>query len=357
MKSAAKAIINILKLAVGIGIIVFLLYKMRDMDWAEIRHEVAGNWPWIVLGMVLFGGCLLCCMWRWSVLVAAQGIEAKFSRLCGVFFIGHFFNSFLMGATGGDLVKAVYVTKETSDKKTEAVATVFIDRFMGLIVLMILAVAAMLTRMDIYWDYTVIGDAGDALHPTRPILWFMILLLIATLGVLVLSFAQNIFEKWKILRLLIEKLAVVGRVLHRVYDAFYLYRQQPAVLVKALGVSLLNHLIFVLMVASLARGLGIELSYFTLLATIPAINVLGSLPITPGGLGIREAAYVLVLGTVGVPDGKAFMLSLLYYVTTLIWSMVGAVVFILFSSASGHSMREEMRDLRHAGESQADNDL
>lgn len=355
MKRVGKTIVNILKFTVGIGIIVFLVYKMRDMDWADIRQEVAGNWPWLVLGVGLFGVCLICCMWRWAVLVKAQGIATKFNRICGVFFIGHFFNSFLMGATGGDLVKAVYVSKETSEKKTEAVATVFIDRFMGLIVLMVLAVTMMLTRMDIYWDYIAFDKLGNPHHPTRAILWFMIALLTATLGVLALAFAQNIFERWSLLRKLVEKLAVVGRVLNRVYDAFYLYRRQPGVLFKALGLSLLNHLVFIVMVVSLGRGLGIELSYLTYMATIPAINVLGSLPITPGGLGIREAAYVLVLGTVGVAGGKALTLSLLYYATNLSWSIVGAFVFMFFSSKSGHSMREEMRELRDS-DSDSDSD-
>jgi uncharacterized membrane protein YbhN (UPF0104 family) len=63
----------------------------------------------------------------------------------------------------------------------------------------------------------------------------------------------------------------------------------------------------------------------------PTINAVGALPITPGGLGLRELAAVTYLGIVGVPAVKAMPLSLMLYATMLFWSLFGGVVFMLSS--------------------------
>src|SRR5579862_3220255 len=75
----------------------------------------------IVLGVV-----------RWRMVLEVQGLHLPFGRAAGISFVAQFFNSFLLGSTGGDLMKAYYAARETHHKKTEAVVTVFVDRMIGL---------------------------------------------------------------------------------------------------------------------------------------------------------------------------------------------------------------------------------
>ena len=60
--------------------------------------------------------------------------------------IGIFFNNFVPGLTGGDFVKAYYVSRETH-KKTEAITTVFLDRAVGLFALSTLAAVMVLVNI------------------------------------------------------------------------------------------------------------------------------------------------------------------------------------------------------------------
>jgi hypothetical protein len=65
---------------------------------------------------------------RWRMGAAGAWARSAVEPLAAeISLVAHFFNSFLLGSTGGDLMKAYYAARETHHKKTEAVMTVFAD--------------------------------------------------------------------------------------------------------------------------------------------------------------------------------------------------------------------------------------
>src|ERR1039458_3566421 len=116
--------------------------------------------------------------WRWILHV--QGLDVKFFRLFSISFIGMFFNAFMLGSTGGDVIKAWYVAHETHHKKAEAVATVIVDRLIGLLALFVIA----LVMMAIYHD--------RAFNDPK-LFWFST----ATLAVVVFTVLGTIVGLWK----------------------------------------------------------------------------------------------------------------------------------------------------------------
>jgi uncharacterized membrane protein YbhN (UPF0104 family) len=101
-------------------------------------------------------------------------------------------------------------------------------------------------------------------------------------------------------------------------------------LVRTLLLSLANHVCFLTVMYVLGRSLQIDLRFIDYLLLAPTINALGSIPLTPGGLGVREYFTVVFLGTAGVAAVQALPLSLTIYATMLAWSLVGGVFFMLF---------------------------
>jgi glycosyltransferase 2 family protein len=79
---------------------------------------------------------------RWQWILHVQGLDVKYSRLFSISFIGLFFNAFMLGSTGGDVIKAWYVAHETHHKKAEAIATVVVDRLIGLLALFVIALGS-----------------------------------------------------------------------------------------------------------------------------------------------------------------------------------------------------------------------
>ncbi|MDQ6631093.1 MAG: flippase-like domain-containing protein, partial [Verrucomicrobiota bacterium] len=111
-------------------------------------HPVA-----FLLSLVLMGLIILLGVLRWRITLAAQGLHLPMRRALAISFIAHFFNSFLLGSTGGDLIKAYYAARETHHKKTQAVVTVFVDRLIGLWAMLIFAGVMMLPNQELLFQH------------------------------------------------------------------------------------------------------------------------------------------------------------------------------------------------------------
>jgi len=329
-----KKLIPIIQLAIGIGLFAYLFASVRDKGkLLEAIRTAADHWPAVILALCLFGSCLFLVSIRWKLILSAQGLNLTFRRSLELYFIGHFFNSFLLGATGGDIVKAYYAAKETHHKKTEAVATIAMDRIMGLFALVSLVVVIMLARLQFFLA-----------HPeTRLALAFFFGLLIAGICGTLLVFHQDVFERFAILRRLKEKSAV-GSIMARVYAAFQIVVKYPKVLWLTLLLSLANHLLVIASGCALGYALEIQIPFWGYLTTLPIINAVAAIPLTPGGFGTREATAIFMLGTMGVESSLAFMLSILIWGTTFTWSLVGGVVYMIYSLRSGIKPTDAMEE-------------
>lgn len=320
-----KKIISFLQLCLGIGIIAFLITRMENRDTLiETIRSCGKNWKYIALGFSTFLLGMLMCSLRWKILMDAQNLNLSFCRVIVLFFIGQFFNAFMPGSVGGDVIKAWYVAKETNHKKTEIVATVFIDRIMGMLGLVVLCSAVMFMRLDFFMAH----------NETRALMVFNLSLLVASIVGLFVVFEKNIMESWTLFRKLEEKTAL-GKIISRVYNAFRVCVKCRATFFKTLFLSIANHMGLVVASVFLGRALEINIRIIDFFTAIPAINAVAAIPMTPGGLGTREVAAKIFLGTMNVPEHKAVLLSLLIYTSAMIWSIVGGIVYIIYSIHAG----------------------
>ena len=83
---------------------------------------------WLALSLACMGATLGFGVWRWRMVLRVHGLHLTFGRALRISLIAQFFNAFLLGSTGGDLMKAYYAARQTDHKKTEAVVTVLADR-------------------------------------------------------------------------------------------------------------------------------------------------------------------------------------------------------------------------------------
>lgn len=320
-----KRLFTFAQFAIGIALLAVLFATMKDRsNLVSAIREAWTNWPFLLAGVMLFAVSICFSGYRWHILMHAQGIKLPIRRTLLLFFIGQFFNSFLIGATGGDLVKAFYVTKETDHKKTEAISTVFLDRIMGLLGLLILINIVMVWRLKFFLSY----------RETRLALAFFSAVTIAAVGGLIVVFGQNLFERWSFF-VRLEKNTAFGSILSRVYSAFQVGFKHPGVFLKSIILSVLNHFNLVCMSAILGYALGIRLPFSDYLTTILMINAIAAIPLTPGGLGSRDTAAKFLLGVLGVQASRAVLLSLVLYGTMMSWSLVGGIVYLVYACRSG----------------------
>ena len=113
------------------------------------------------------------------------------------------------------------------------------------------------------------------------------------------------------------------------------FRGKPRAAVEVLLVGVAYQLAVVLAAFLAAHALGLDVSPTAALAFMPAVAIAQVLPISVGGLGIREGAFVLFLGPLGVPAGQAVALGLLVYGLNLAVSLLGAPAFAV-GGGTGH---------------------
>lgn len=342
-----KKLTALLRVLVSVGILIYLFnsifhkeaasyFQSQNIDpdtlnWAERARIVWSVGPqslwqalrkidplWFVAAVVSAGIPSLVGVIRWRWILHVQGLQVALPRLFSISFIGLFFNAFMLGSTGGDVVKAWYVAHETHHKKAEAVATVVVDRLIGLLALFIIT----LVMMGIYWR-RVFEDPK--------LLWFSL----ATLAVVLSTVLGTVIFLW---RGFADKLPGLRRwlqrmprydMLRRMVDAYRVYASHPAVLGRTLLISFVVHFFSMLSIWCIGRGLGVHSAKFVdYYLYLPIINSVTAVPITISGFGVREGMYVKMFNEVNVPEPVALVMSLLGYLATLFWSIVGGAFFL-----------------------------
>ena len=333
-KTVRKFAWGILRLGIGLGIILFILTKINLNEMLAVLHQCLLQWPWLIVGTVLSAFCLLLGAERWKIILDAQGLKMTWSRVFCISLIGQFFNSFMFGSTGGDLARAYYAAKETHHKKTEAVATVVIDRMIGLVVLTLIAGVMLIARYKFFID-----------HPSThlPAL-LMIGMITAIIAGLLIIYNIRFFKGWPILRFF-EYHPKIGPVIRRMIASIYIYHRRGKVLLKTSLLTLAIHSLIILQCYCFGKSLHINMDILDYFTVIPLIICLAAIPITPGGLGIREGLAVTMLSAFNVGAYQALPLSLMIYLVSVVFSLFGGFIFLGYTAGAGHTVHDEIVEL------------
>jgi uncharacterized protein (TIRG00374 family) len=293
-------------------------------DTLRLLQPVAGLVSVVFMGLTIALGVV-----RWRMVLAVQGIKLSPGRAGEISLVAHFFNSFLLGSTGGDLMKAYYAARETQHLKAEAVVTVIGDRLIGLLAMLLFAAVVLVP------NYQLVA----ANHRLWALAVVVLAMLAAGLVVMGLSFRGGLSRRWPQARGWLRRLPK-AEALERALDACRRFGQDQGFIGRTFAVSMVLNVACVLQYWTLARGLNLAIPLPVLFAIVPIIICISALPITPSGLGVRENLYVWILAVpgIGVPATKALSLSLLAYAGSLLWSIVGGVVYVLFKGR--HHLKE-----------------
>lgn len=279
-------------------------------------HPWAAVWSLVFMGATIVLGTL-----RWRMVLRVHGIHLTIGRALEISLVAHFFNSFLLGSTGGDLMKAYYAARETRNRKTEAVVTVLVDRLLGLLSMLLFAAVMMLPNWSLLAGHRRLAALAGV----------VVAMLLGGLAVAGVSFWGGLSRRWPQAREWLRRLPK-GEWLERALEACRQFGQEPRCLVQAFALSMVLNVMCVLQIWALARGLDLTIHPVALSLVVPVIICIAALPLTPSGLGLRENIYVWMLAVpeINIPATQALSLSLLAYAGSLFWSLVGGLVYLLF---------------------------
>ena len=335
IKSASKHLGLAARVIICAGIMVYLVDRLDIQTLWSVLGQTVSRWPWWLAGLILTFLGFLAGVFRWKEILAAQGLRLPLSRVFSIFFIGQFFNAFMLGACGGDVARAYYASRDTPGRRTEAASTVFVDRAVGLFVMIAFCCVMIAFRIPLFLDYQ--GTRGPG--------FLMLFFLLGSLIAMFALFRRNLFEHWPFFQRL-ETDTRLGPLIRRAYDAVYLYRGHVRVMLVSLVLSLLNLAFLTLACFSFGKSLHVEQSLLDCFTLFPIISVIAAVPITPGSLGVREGLFITMYQAINVDAHYSISMSLLVYIGSVIWSLFGGLVFVGYSAGSGHTLRAEIDALK-----------
>lgn len=294
--------------------------------WRNLNQITPGAFA---LSLAMMGGTVFLGVFRWRMALRVHGIDLALGRTAEISFVAHFFNSFMLGSTGGDLIKAYYAARESHHKKPEAVVTVAVDRLIGLWSMLLFAGGMMLLNLRLVRGNETIGATAAVI----------LAMLSGCSLVVLLAFWGGVSRRWPGARHLLRRLPK-GDWLEKLLESCREFGRAPGFLLKALGLSMLLNAVCVGQYLALAGGLGLHVPTEVMFLIVPMIVCIAALPVTPSGLGVRENLFVMLLAApaIGVPATSALSLSLLAYAGSLLWSLVGGLVYVAFKER--HHLQE-----------------
>lgn len=294
-----------------------------------IRHVLGRlRVGWFLLAAAAFSAQLTLMGVRWWYLMRHESLGVGLWTTVRLMYVGHFFNFFLPGATGGDVIRAMLVIRHTPGR-TVAVATVLLDRFVGLAGMGLLAgVMALVT-----WRVEQTRQAAGA---------------VAVIVGIILVAATVLFSRrvGRMLRLdkIIDRLprAENFRIAVRTLQNLpHSPGSAGVVAAMTLGV----HLLLTAGIACLGAALGLPAPLELYLLYVPVIYILAAAPISIGGLGLVESMYVLFFAAApGTDNSAALALALLARLTPMLLSLPGLVFWLSRKASEPQAVTEQPRE-------------
>jgi hypothetical protein len=308
----ATRAINFLKIAALVGIVAWLIATFPRKD-AEFLFSQKKNWLKLSQSMSFVLIAHLVSYWRWQILVQALNVPMRLLEAIRLGFLGTLLNQVSFGAVGGDLFKAIEAARRTNSRRTEVVASVLVDRAIGLLGLLVVASIGLSLASELSPRLLTIKWAAISLAG------------IALLFIFAIVFCGR-FVSFGWLR----KIPWIGHTVYRLTLACMIFQGRPRLVAEVLGASMCVH--FCMTVSCYLISASIYDSHPTLLEhfiTIPPAMAAATLPLTPGGIGVQEAAISkLFLELPQIPDGySALIMAAVFRLFLMAVPLIGAVYY------------------------------
>src|SRR6266446_593907 len=326
-----KILATLFQLSVTIALLYWVYHDpAKRAQMAEALRNA--HFSWVAFGILAYVVVEIAAAFRWHVLLKVQGIHLSFWRLSGLFLIGMFYNQFLPGGTGGDIIKSYYLLKETPDKKAGALLAVVFDRIIGLVALVVITG----TLIGLRYDFL-----SQTLHTLQLLLILLVVLAVSIAGLLT-TFVITGFRLFHSLPLRFpgrEKLIEISA-------AYHLYARHWRATLVAFGSSIVAHLATFATFLSVAYSLRANVKIVDFFAVMPIERTISAMPISFAGIGWREKVLQIMLnGVCGVPEATAILIGSLSFLVILICCVPGAIVYFLYTP-SGVVTHVKLREMQ-----------
>lgn len=262
---------------------IYLLSK--KISWAEVKTIIfQANLGWLLIAFFLYIVSKIISAFRLNILQRQININFDELENTKLYFVGMFYNLFLPGGIGGDGYKAVFLKEKFQQKTKTILSALFLDRFYGLAALFLLLFSTLFLT-DIFTEISPLFFYGA--------IALFILVLPVTYAFIYFLFKPFLPPFWK-------------------------------VILYSLGVQLVQ----ILSAFSIIKAIHLTGDLLNYIALFLASSIASVLPISVGGVGVRELTFVYGNELLSIQKDDAVAFSLLFFVITALSSLIGAFLSV-----------------------------
>ncbi len=309
------------------GIIYGLIWVSKGERWSNLTDIFGKMNLWIfclALGIFTFGNIVIGL--RWWLLLRAQAVVIQPFASVKLYFLGWFYNNFMPGSVGGDLIRAWYITRHT-DKRFAAVLSVFFDRLIGLLSTLTIAVVfySFFLRKKIEIEFTA-GKGFLKLFTSHSFfLW----------SGLILTFVFAVFLVSRLGRAILSKVwfhaeVFVKRLFLKLTETITIYYKSPFTILIVFALTVFVQMLTITGFWLLGTNIGIEVSISYYFVFFTMTWVLGAVPVSIAGAGVVEGLLVyMFVEFAAVQPESALALALCQRIVWMVASLPGAVIHLI----------------------------
>ncbi|MBX3421369.1 MAG: flippase-like domain-containing protein [Pirellulaceae bacterium] len=323
-----RSLLYLIKLGLPLALFTYLLWSVDRADYQTFWSQPK-RWDLLLGAQLVALIAIIISILRWQLLVRCLDIPFNTREALRLGFLGYLLNFISLGSVGGDLFKAILVAKEKHSQRPEAVASVLLDRAIGLLGLIILAWISIRFLADnaIPAALLRIGQLAGALSLT------------SIFALLVAVYAGRWLDS--LIEWVGQRIPRIGSPLSRMAHSVRLLRRRPASIAVLLFSAIVVHAMLTLTVYLVSHGLyPLAPTLSQHFVVVPPAMAVGALPIAPGGLGVQEGAIVGLFRMLpDVPEG---------YSSTLVATVFRLVTLTIAGIGVGYYLASHGREWRYA---------
>lgn len=305
-----KSIKTLLKILISIGLITIIFTTQVSLLEVATNFKMLNLWyvPLIVAFLVLN---YVISSIRWKKLLIFENCEdISVYYLIRLYFIGAFFNNFMITSIGGDVYK-VFKLGQKIKSKSNAFSATFMERFTGIIALVLIAYVGLISNLQQWLTFL-----PETIMKNENLTYFVEFLLFFGFWIATgIAFISLKFSAKKI------------KKIQSVYDSLSMYKNKNSVIILAFVTSFIVQFIAIFTQFFIFKALGIDLPLLYSLLVLPVVTIISFFVPSLNGVGVQDFLYIQLFSFVGVPQAMAVLASIIYHLFRLLVSLLGGAFY------------------------------
>ena len=307
-------LLTVLQALVTAGLLWWLFHdpERRNTMWEAVRRA---DWRWMLAAFAAGGACEFFGILRWQLFLRMLHLRVGLGEVARLFFIGAFFNQFLPGTTGGDVVRVIFLMRDHPGHKTAGFLSVAVDRLLAVMVLVAMGLGFAWARGGWFASSFAVGSTMEI---------FAIVLFAIAAG-LVASFVLTS-------RHLVGRLPARFPARKQIVKLSMLWQlcienRREAVLGAVYTIPMLAS--YFAAFYFVGRALRAGVSFLDMTSIMPLVTAISSLPLSLNGIGVREALFDQLLAELcHARPGMGLTVSIAGMFVYLVWALPGGVFYL-----------------------------